>query len=638
MNFVNLRVNSWIVLPVSEDSIHEVTPSPTKKQPVASARFLGRALPASMRVLFLTLIVISSASWSFATRHERLIDSWKPVHYNVSLTLNDQLTEITSATAEITILSLKDTLSQIDLDFGELPVDAVKVNNEAAPFERSPGLLKIKLSRAAPKNTRLVVVVSYHGKPKDGLILSTDKAGKPSAVGDNWPDRLHHWIPSLDHPSAKATVNFTVTAPARTVVVANGRLDRVETVSESTKTWRYTEGVPIPPYCMIIAAGEFAQLTPPKHDVTPLSYYVPMTDKDFAMQGFSTANPSLKFFSQTVGPYPYEKLALIVGATRFGGMENSSAIVFTSRLFDTRSRAEPISEVFKIREGIVSLVAHEIAHQWFGDSVTESTWADLWLSEGFATYFAGLMIQRYEGEQSFQQYMKRTADEYLNYEKKKSTPIHDTETENLFQLLNANNYQKGAWVLHMLRSSLGDEVFFRGIRDYYRSHKDSTATTEDLRVALEKASGRNLKEFFSRWIYGAGHPRYELTWEWKQTKSKEGVLTINLNQTQKEDAFLMSVPFEIANPKGVLRKSINPTGRQTTLRLPLSSRPIAVRLDPDNTILKEVSAEAATSVQNHLPRPISATGGARQVKDFGVLFRMAFFLQHHHIAGSKQDD
>jgi len=558
-------------------------------------------IAASMRVFLLVLIVISSATWSFATRHERLIDSWKPVHYNVSLTLNDQLTEITNATAEITILSLKDSLSQIDLDFGELAVDSVKVDNETAPFERSPGLLIVKLSKAALQNTRLVVVVSYHGKPKDGLILSTDKAGKPSAVGDNWPDRLHHWIPCLDHPSAKATVNFTVTSPARTVVVANGRLDRVETVSDSTKTWRYTEGVPIPPYCMIIAAGEFAQLTPPERDVTPLSYYVPMTDKDLAMQGFSTANPSLKFFSQTVGPYPYEKLALIVGATRFGGMENSSAIVFTSTLFDTRSRSEPTSKVFKVREGIVSLVAHEIAHQWFGDSVTESTWADLWLSEGFATYFAGLMIQRYEGEQAFQEYMKRTADQYLNYEKKKSTPIHDTETENLFQLLNANNYQKGAWVLHMLRSSLGDEKFFRGIREYYNSHQNSIAGTEDLRSALEKASHRSLKEFFARWVYGSGHPRYEVTWEWKATTAKEGVLIIKLNQTQPEDPFLMSVPFEIVNSKGLLRKSINPSGKLTTLRLPLSSRPIAVRLDPDHTILREVSAEAATSARNPLP-------------------------------------
>src|SRR6185295_16542265 len=184
------------------------------------------------------------------------------------------------------------------------------------------------------------------------------------------------------------------------------------------------------PYCMIIAAGEFANMTLPGQEVTPISFYVPMSDKDAATIGFSSANPSLKFFSQTVGAYPYEKLALIVGATRFGGMENSSAIVFTSNLFDSRrATSDPISKVFNIRAGTVSLVAHEIAHQWFGDSVTESTWSDLWLSEGFATYFAGLMIQHYEGEEAFQEYMKRNADTYFNYEKRSISATPDTETE-----------------------------------------------------------------------------------------------------------------------------------------------------------------------------------------------------------------
>ena len=369
------------------------------------------------------------------------------------------------------------------------------------------------------RGTSLVVVISYHGKPKDGLILTADKAGKPSAVGDNWPNRVHHWIPCLDHPAAKATVTFSITAPARDTVVANGKLDRVENTSNTTRTWTYTESAPIPPYCMIIAVGDFAQLGPPMLEGPPLYYYVPQPDKSFAMQGFAPALPSLKFFSQTIAPYPYEKLALIIGATRFGGMENSSAIVFPSTLFDPRPEA-PLSSVFKIREDLVDVIAHEIAHQWFGDSVTESTWSDLWLSEGFADYFAGLFIQRYEGEPAFQQYMKQEAETYFKFEKKTRTPIHDTETEDLFKLLNANNYQKGAWVLHMLRSELGDDKFFRGIRIYYEAHKNSIADSEDLRAAFEKASGRDLKEFFARWIYGAGHPRYELSWEWKAGNEK----------------------------------------------------------------------------------------------------------------------
>ena len=168
-------------------------------------------------------------------------------------------------------------------------------------------------------------------------------------------------------------------------------------------------------------------------------------------------------FNEKVGPYPYEKLALIIGATQFGGMENSSAIVFPSTFFNPNP-SQALSKTFDIRTGIEDVVAHEIAHQWFGDSVTESTWADLWLSEGFATYFSGLFIEKHEGEEAFQQYLKRAADTAFDYEQKNRIPIHDLDTQDLFKLLNGNNYQKGAWVLHMLRSRLGDEAFFQGIR------------------------------------------------------------------------------------------------------------------------------------------------------------------------------
>jgi aminopeptidase N len=534
-------------------------------------------------LLLLILILSGFGTPSFARRTERLIDSWKPLNYNVSLTFNERLTELTNARAGITVLTLKDGVSQIDLDFGDLPIDAVTVDKHAMPYERSAELLKIKLSKALPRGSQVLIVVSYHGKPKDGLILAPDKAGKPAAVGDNWPNRLHHWIPSLDHPSAKATVNFSVTAPVGNTVVANGELTRTDDSSKTTRTWTYTESAPIPPYCMIVAVGDFAQLGPPTPTGPPLYYYVPQPDKSFAMQGFAPALPSLKFFSQTVAPYPYEKLALIIGATRFGGMENSSAIVFTSTLFDPRPEA-PLSSVFKIREDLVDVIAHEIAHQWFGDSVTESTWSDLWLSEGFATYFAGIFIQRHEGEAAFQKYMKSAGDRALDYEKKTRAPIHDSETEDLFKLLNANNYQKGAWVLHMLRSELGDENFFRGIRIYYEAHKNSTADTEDLRAAFEKASGRNLKDFFARWIYGTGHPNYELSWEWQADRKK---VRLVLTQLQPEAAFPNALPVDIVNPTGKRRVVLKPTRKQTIEEIKLDQAPDAIIVDPENVVLDE---------------------------------------------------
>ena len=529
---------------------------------------------------------MGSLTASLAIRRERVIDTWRPLHYVVNITLDDRLSEIVEARAEISVLALK-KVSHIDLDFGDLTIDSVGLNANATQFEHKSGILNIKLPQQSEAETRFTLTVAYHGKPKDGLILVADKDGKPSAVGDNWPDRVHHWIPCLDHPSAKATITFNITAPARDLVVANGRLAHVETNASGTRTWTYSEGVPIPPYCMIVAVGEFALNSASLPAVTPLLYYVPLSDSPFAVKGFAPSAPALQLFTNIVASYPYEKLALIIGATRFGGMENSSAIVFPSTLFNPNPKAR-VSHAFGIPIGIVDVVAHEIAHQWFGDSVTESTWADLWLSEGFATYFAGIFLQRDEGEEAFQAYMKQAAETYFAYEKSTRTPIHDTDTEDLFKLLNANNYQKGAWILHMLRSQLGDQVFFRGIRAYYNAHRNATATTEDLRKALEKSSGLDLREFFARWIYGTGHPRYELSWTWSNNTKK---LKLVLRQLQPEPAFPNFLSIEISTGAGTQRVTLKPVSKETIQELRMNQAPTLINIDPANEVLKEATVK-----------------------------------------------
>ncbi len=527
------------------------------------------------------ICVLFLFSPALAARVERLIDKWRPEHYIVNITLNDGLSEITSASARINVLIVKPT-SVIDLDFGELTTDKVTLDSTSLSFTHKNGKLEVTLPAPATRGTRLTLTVDYHGKPKDGLLLTADKDGKPAAVGDNWPNRVHHWIPTLDYPSAKATITFNITAPAREEVVANGRLDHVETAANGQRTWTFSEGVPIPPYCMVIAVGQFARLEPTPPVVTPLSYYVPHSDSPLALKGFTPANPSLEFFSQTVAPYPYEKLALIVGATRFGGMENSSAIVFTSTLFN-RPLPTGLSKTYGIPLNNVNLITHEIAHQWFGDSVTESTWSDVWLSEGFATYFAGLFLQRYEGEEAFQQYMNNGAATVFAYEKKSRTPIFDRDTEDLLDLLNPNSYQKGAWVLHMLRSNLGDKSFFRGIRDYYAAHKNSTASTEDLRAALEKASGRDLRAFFARWVYDSGHPQYELSWQWLQNRA----LRLDLKQLQPGSVFPDPVHITVTTASGKRDLILKPTGKQLIQTLPLREQPLRLELDPLNVLLDE---------------------------------------------------
>jgi aminopeptidase N len=191
--------------------------------------------------------------------------------------------------------------------------------------------------------------------------------------------------------------------------------------------------------------------------------------------------------------------------------------------------------------------------------------------------------------------MKNEADGYFNYEKNTRTPIHDPNTEDLFKLLNANNYQKGAWVLHMLRAELGDAQFFSGIRIYYEAHKNATATSEDLRAAFEKASGRDLKDFFARWVYGAGHPSYELSWQWNDKINK---LRMSLKQLQPEPAFPNAVPIDILTANGKRRFILKPTGRQTVDEVKLDAAPTGINIDPDNTILKDARVQQLPRVKS----------------------------------------
>jgi aminopeptidase N len=543
-----------------------------------------KARPAALFLLAAIVCVLCLSLSLAAQRRERDTNSWRPIHYDVALSLNDQLTEISAARTEITLEVLADNLTQIDLDFGDMPIDAVTVAGSPARFERQPDLLNVVLERAAKRGDKLSLTVTYHGRPKDGLIFAKDRDGNPAATGDNWPNRVHHWIPCLDHPSAKATVSFTVAAPPRELVVANGKSVTVTRNGSAPSVWKFDETKPIPSYCMVIAVSEGTKIDADGNASAPLSYYVPMKDARYAPKGFAPAAPAMAFFSQTIAPYPYEKLALIIGATRFGGMENSSAIVFQSTLFEPRGN-DKMSQRFGIPLRIEDVVAHEIAHQWFGDSVTESTWADLWLSEGFATYFAGLFIEKHESETAFHDYMRDAASRYFAYEKQRDAPVHDTETQDLMKLLNANNYEKGAWVLHMLREQIGDEAFFKGLRIYYNAHRDANATTEDLRQALEQSSGRNLKEFFARWIYGAGHPRYQVRWGLTRHGT---LLRVTISQIQNGAAFLDPIPIEVTVNGQKIKRIIYPKSKLAILTIRLSDKPTSKQFDPDETLLKEI--------------------------------------------------
>lgn len=537
-------------------------------------------IPRSILTVLVGCLLISSL---IAQRKERVVDSWQPTHFDISITFDNSLSQIVSATTTIDVRSRKDRLTTVDLDFGSMPVSEVTVDGRSAKFAQHDEKLDVMLDTPSRVNQNLRISVSYSGVPKDGLILSKDKDGVPSAIGDNWADRVHHWIPCLDHPSAKASVSFTVTASSEYEAVANGTQQSKIANPNSTTTWVFNENRPVSPYNMVVAVGRFATGKLNSTSDLPITYYVPQADARYAERGFSPAAPSVLTFSNLIAPYPYKKLALIIGATRFGGMENANTIVFPPNYFRNFDTVEKRGKRFDIPASVEETDAHEIAHQWFGDSVTESTWSDLWLSEGFATYFAGLFLERNESPERFKDYMRKNAVSYLRYEKTRRAPIYDTKTEKLFDLLNPNNYEKGSWVLHMLRGFIGDKAFFAGLKNYYNRHKDSVASTEDLRIALEKTSGRDLKDFFDRWIYKAGHPIYQIRW----SSHGRRMIEVTLTQKQDDEPFLQPVTVEISTKTGIKRVTITPKAKETSVSV-RSAKPTKIVIDPDEAILKEV--------------------------------------------------
>ncbi len=535
------------------------------------------------RVSVAAILVFAAVFGVRADRIERLIDKWSPTYFDVSLVFNDDLSEISRATTKIGILVRKNNVELIDLDFGAMPIQEVLVNEKPARYVQHDQKLDVYLPKSVNQGQRLQISVTYSGKPADGLTLTKDKDGTPSAIGDNWPDRVHAWIPCLDHPSAKAPVKFTVTAPAIYSVVANGKLVSRTSNGAAPRFWVFDEKNPISPYNMVVAVGQFATGVIGKTGTVPLSYYVTKSDSKLAPKGFSSARDAVSLFSRLVQPYPYQKLALIVGATQFGGMENANTIVFAPNLLSSCAAATERSRRYGIPQSIEDVVAHEIAHQWFGDSVTESTWADLWLSEGFATYFAGLFLENREGKAAFQAYMRTKAASYLAYEKRRRAPIHDKTTEKLFDLLNPNNYEKGGWVLHEIRGLIGDPAFFAGLRLYYARHKGGTATTDDLRAAFEKTSRKDLRDFFDRWVYRSGHPIYRIGF----TEVNKRSIEIRLFQLQQDEAFLTPLTLEIVTSSGKRRVKVVPTGKESVFRVP-SVNTKNIVLDPDEFILKEI--------------------------------------------------
>jgi aminopeptidase N len=472
------------------------------------------------------------------------------------------------------------------LDLRQLRVTRVLLEDRARRYVRTDSTILIPLPRGDSGTYRVRVV--YTGPVTDGLIVRRDSLRRWTYFGDNWPNRARYWIPSVDHPSDKATVTWIVRAPRGRTVIANGALRQTQNIGtgRTARTMtRWREGKPIPPYLMVIGAGPLVQ-----HDLGQTacglaemqrcvrqSVYVAPERRDILPGDFSQAGEMVRFFASRIAPYPYEKLAHVQSATRFGGMENASAIFYADGLF-RRGRG--------VGEG---LIAHETAHQWFGNSVTEREWPHLWLSEGFATYFAALWTQFAHRDSAFKAEMGRIRNVILaDTIAVPNRPVIDTVETELLRLLNRNSYQKGGWVLHMLRSQLGDSAFFQGLRDYYARHKHNTAMTSDLQSSLEKASGKQLGPFFDQWLRRPGYPELDVSWA---PDSTGRAISLTIVQLPRFGSFEFPIRLSLVDSSGAARRVefAVPAQLETKLELPVSTAVARVDVDPDVQLLARIT-------------------------------------------------
>jgi aminopeptidase N len=439
-------------------------------------------------------------------------------------------------------------------------------------------VLRVILPRVA-RAGRDSLTVRYAGRPADGLIGGALAGGRRFFFADNWPDRARGFLPCVDHPAVKAPVTWEIEAPAGMRVVANGVLCGVADAARGRRRWVYVERRPIPTYTMVFGAAPFAVSRRAPSiagtDTTVNEVWAFPEDSAYADSApFRRLTALVETGSRIVGPFPYRKLAQVESATRYGGMENSSAIFYDRGMYVAR----------RMGEGVVR---HETAHQWFGDAVTERDWRHLWLSEGFASYFDLVFATALGDDSAVARGMRGSARGYFA-SGATDRPIVDSAAQDLMSLLNANSYNKGAWLLHMLRGEVGDSTFFRGVRDYYRAYRDSSVLSEDFERVMERAAGRDLRWFFRQWLYQPGYPQLDVV---VRVDSAAGRATVRVRQVQGTAWGLFRLPrvevrfLEGTEPVGEGAFALDTSQAEASFAFDLPRPPTSVRIDPEGRLL-----------------------------------------------------
>ncbi len=510
--------------------------------------------------------------------HYHFTVDFAPNAVDDTLTVTSALTVRRTAAADSLVLDLR----------AAMRVEAVTVNGGVVAAGRDTATVRIPLPAGA--GDTLQVTVRARGLPADGLILRRDSSGTATAFADHFPDRARHWLATVDHPSDKATVEWTVRAPATHRVVANGELQE-ETPIPATATrpamlltrWRGVR--PLYTAVMVIGVAPFARVELGNTacglgelpGCVPQSLWITPDVRDYLPGPFARAAEMVALYARLVAPFPYEKLAHVQSSTRYGGMENASAIFYADNIYRRRAMSE-------------GLIAHETAHQWFGDAVTTREWPHVWLSEGFATYFAALWAEHARGDTALVATLRAMRQDVLDSRVTFAKPVVDEALSDLKNVLNSNVYEKAGFTLHMLRLEVGDSAFFRAIRSYYDRHRHGNALTEDFQREVEGAAGRPLDWFFEQWLRRPGVAELAVRWRWD---AAQRALVLTVTQGTRVPPYRLALALDVTDASGRTRRvrAQLPAARVATVPVPLDleGAPRSVSFDPDASLLGTIT-------------------------------------------------
>lgn len=486
-------------------------------------------------------------------------------------------------------------LRAITNNAGEMIFDAVhfkifgvKWNGKKTKFEYKDEKLKVSPLGKSKQGDKVLIEVEYETvKPKLGLYFIKPTKQYPKNPTQLWTqgedEYARYWFPCFDAPHERTTTEVVATVPYGFTAISNGALIKTtHQKSAKTSTFHWLQKIPHATYLVTLTVGRFAEIKDKWRNI-PVLYYSEKGKEDQAQRAFGKTPKMLEFFSKFIGVnYPYAKYAQIAAADFiYGGMENTSATTQTEyALLDERVSLDYTSD---------ELVAHELAHQWFGDLLTCKSWAHAWLNESFATYFDALFKRHDRGQDEFAYAIRNNAEEYFSEDKERYRRSIVTQ---LFRrpsdMFDRHLYEKGSVVLRMLHHILGEELFCKSIKTYVQDHKAQVVETVDLINSIEKATGRNMRRFFDQWVFGAGHPEYRLRAWWDSRKKEIFIRTVQTNVHGNDiPVFQIETEFLFLTSQGEKREKVKLTKKSHLFHFKLSESPSMVLFDPDHILLKK---------------------------------------------------